>query len=257
MEIAGKVFAITGAAQGLGLAAATHLASKGANLALLDVNESKLQGAVEACLQASKDFDNEVRNYEVNVADELAVTTTFDHIVDDYSALHGLINNAGITRDALLLKVTDGKVKSRMSLDHWQAVIDVNLTGVFLCGREAATKMVESDSGGVIVNIASISKAGNIGQTNYSAAKSGVEAMTVTWAQELSRYGIRCVAIAPGFTETDMVASMKPEALHIMAQRIPLRRLGSPKHIASTIAFAIENEYISGRTIEVDGGLRF
>ncbi len=135
-------------------------------------------------------------------------------------------------------------------------MIDVNLTGVFLCTREAAARMVETDSQGVIVNISSISHSGNMGQTNYTAAKAGVAAMTVTWAKELSRYGIRVGAIAPGFIHTEMTASMKPEALEKMAAGIPLKRLGEPDEIAHSALYIFENDYFTGRMIECDGGLR-
>ncbi len=144
-----------------------------------------------------------------------------------------------------------------VGLAEWQAVIDVNLTGVFLCGREAAAKFIELGSEGVIVNISSISRAGNMGQTNYSAAKAGVATLTVTWAKELARYGIRTAAIAPGFIATKMVASMKPESLAKMEAQIPLGRLGTPNEIAHTVAFIFENDYVTGRVFEIDGGIRF
>ena len=159
-------------------------------------------------------------------------------------------------RDGLLLKVKDGEIVKRMTVAEWQAVIDVNLTGVFLCGREAATKFVELGTEGVIINISSVSRAGNMGQTNYSAAKSGVATMAVTWAKELARYGIRTAAIAPGFVATDMVASMKPEALAKMEAQIPLGRMARPDEIAHTAAFIFENDYVSGRVFEIDGGIR-
>ena len=143
-----------------------------------------------------------------------------------------------------------------MSLAQWQMVIDVNLTGVFLCGREAAARMIESGSEGVIINISSISMAGNFGQTNYSATKAGVAAMAVTWAKELARYGIRTGAIAPGYIATEMVMGMKPEALEKMAAGIPLKRLGEPGEIAQMALAIFTNDYISGRVFEVDGGLR-
>jgi NAD(P)-dependent dehydrogenase (short-subunit alcohol dehydrogenase family) len=125
--------------------------------------------------------------------------------------LDGLVNNAGIVRDGLLVKVKDGAVVGRMTMDQWNAVIGVNLSGVFLCAREAAAHMIERGNGGVIVNISSISRVGNAGQTNYSAAKAGVESMGVVWAKELARYGIRVGSIAPGFTHTEILASMRPE----------------------------------------------
>jgi 3-oxoacyl-[acyl-carrier protein] reductase len=259
MKISGSVIAITGGAQGLGLETALYLAARGAQLALIDLDQTKLDAAVAQCKAVAEGVEGasaDIRCYVANVAEETQVEATFTQIMADFGNLHGLVNNAGITRDAMLIKARNGVVEKRMSLQQWQSVMDVNLTGVFLCGREAATKMVEQGTEGVIINIASISKAGNMGQTNYSAAKAGVEAMSVTWAKELARYGIRSAAVAPGFMETEMVASMKPEALQMMTKQIPLQRLGKPSHIAQTIAFILENDYISGRTIEVDAGLR-
>jgi len=143
-----------------------------------------------------------------------------------------------------------------MSLAQWQAVIDVNLTGVFLCTREVAAKMIELKNEGAIVNISSISRAGNMGQANYSAAKAGVAADTVVWAKELARYGIRVAGVAPGFIETEMTASMKPEALEKMTSGIPLKRMGKPAEIAHSVAYILENDYYTGRILELDGGLR-
>ncbi|NIB40450.1 SDR family oxidoreductase [Pseudomaricurvus alkylphenolicus] len=256
MNIQGKVIAITGGAQGLGLATARYLAAQGAQLALIDLDAEKLEVAAKACQQEVGDHSPEIRCYTGNVASENEVEAVFAAISRDFGALHGLVNNAGITRDALLIKASKGVVEKRMSLQQWQSVMDVNLTGVFLCGREAATKMIELGCEGAIINIASISKAGNIGQTNYSAAKAGVEAMSVTWAKELARYGIRSASIAPGYMETEMVAAMKPEALEMMTRQIPLKRLGQPEHIARTVSFILENDYVSGRTFEIDAGLR-
>ena len=190
------------------------------------------------------------------MANEEQVISLFDSIVDDFGGIDGLVNNAGITRDALLIKYKDGELLSKMSLEQWQTVIDVNLTGVFLCGREAAERMIRSDSKGVIVNISSISRAGNMGQTNYSATKAGVHAMTVTWGKELARYGIRTGSVAPGFINTEMVAAMKPEARDKLTSGIPLRRMGEPDEIADAVEFIFRNDYLTGRLLEIDGGLR-
>jgi 3-oxoacyl-[acyl-carrier protein] reductase len=143
-----------------------------------------------------------------------------------------------------------------MTMAQWQAVIDVNLTGVFLCGREAATHMIKFGSGGVIVNISSISRAGNVGQSNYSAAKAGVAAMAVTWAKELSKYGIRTGAIAPGFIQTDILNDMKPEVLERMLAAVPVKRAGVADEIAHGAIFIVTNDYFTGRVLEIDGGLR-
>ncbi len=208
MKIESGVFAVTGGARGLGRAMGLSLAGSGARVALIDRDQSALDEAVTACVQAG----GEVKGYIANVANETEVIAVFAAIENDLGPLCGLVNNAGILRDGLMVKAKDGKVTDRLSLSDWQAVIDVNLTGVFLCGREAATRMIESGTSGAIINISSVSRAGNMGQSNYSAAKSGVAALAVTWARELARFGIRAAAIAPGVFETDMVASMKPDA---------------------------------------------
>ena len=252
MNIQDKVVVVTGGAQGLGLRMALALAARGARLALVDLNQDKLNDAVQQCKEAGGD----ARAYVANIADEQQVIALFEKVLEDHGSLNGLINNAGVLRDGMLVKARDGEVLKKMSLAEWQAVIDVNLTGVFLCGREAAATMIRSGSEGVIINISSVSRAGNVGQTNYSAAKAGVAAMATTWARELARHGIRCMAIAPGFISTEMVASMKPEALARITAQIPLGRLGNPDEIAETAAFIFENDYLTGRVIETDGGIR-
>ncbi len=145
------------------------------------------------------------------MADEPAVESLFNSVHKDFGSVDGLINNAGITSDALLVKAADSKVQKKMSVTDFHRMIAVDLRGVFLCGREAVVQMIESGHGGVIINISSISCAGNVGQTNYAATKAGVAAMTVTWAKELARYHIRVAGIAPGFSETRMVATIPPK----------------------------------------------
>ena len=252
MKLQDSVIAITGGGQGLGRAMGEYLAARGAKVALIDLMPEKLDDAVTACVAAG----SEARSYVCNVAKEEDVERTFEAIVKDFGHLNGLINNAGILRDGLMVKVKDGEVERRMGLSQGQAVIDVNRTGVFLCGREAATQMIKNGDQGAIINIASISRAGNMGQSNYSAAKAGVSALVPVWAKELARYGIRCMGIAPGFIETEMTASMKPEALEKMTSGMPLKRMGKPEEIASAAAFIFENDYMSGRMLEVDGALR-
>ncbi len=253
MDLKDKTIVITGAARGLGAAMATRLANNHCKLALVDLDVDSLSDTAAAC---KGNGAVEVRCYAANVAKEDEVVALFDSVAKDFGALHGLINNAGILRDGLLLKFKDGEMVSKMSLEQWQMVIDVNLTGVFLCGREAAQRMIELGNKGVIINISSISRAGNMGQTNYSAAKAGVEAMAVVWAKELARHGIRAASIAPGFIKTEMVASMKPEALERISGMVPLRRMGDPDEIGKTVEFIFENDYLSGRCIEIDGALR-
>ncbi len=252
MQLQGKTILITGAGRGLGAAMAEGLASRGANLALVDLDTSGLDAVRGTCERLGV----RAATYTANVAVEADVIHTFDRVVADLGRLDAVIANAGILRDGLLVKVKDGAVVDKLSLAQWQAVIDVNLTGVFLTGREAAERMIRLGNGGCIVNISSLSRAGNFGQSNYSAAKAGVAALTVVWAKELARYGIRVNAIAPGFIKTEMVASMKPELLAKMAAGIPVQRLGEPNEIAATAAFILENDYYNGRVLEIDGGQR-
>jgi 3-oxoacyl-[acyl-carrier protein] reductase len=254
MELKDKVIVVTGGGRGLGRAMALELAAKGAKLALADLSQEDLDTTVGLCMEKGV----EARAYICNVAKEDEVEKMFTDIVADFGTLHGLVNNAGITRDGLFMKVDreTGKVAKKMSMDQWNLVMDVNLTGTFLCAREAAAQMIDLGVPGCIINISSISRSGNMGQTNYTATKAGVEAMAVTWAKELSRYGIRAASIAPGYIGTEMVMSMKPEALEKIAAGIPAKRLGKPEEIASTVNFILENDYITGRCFEVDGGLR-
>ncbi|RDB41911.1 SDR family NAD(P)-dependent oxidoreductase [Halomonas sp. DQ26W] len=252
MKLDKTVIAITGGARGLGFAMARRLGKQGATLALLDMDAEALDHAVSAL------HGEGIKSgaFQVNVADEDSVKLAFGDVATSLGPISGLVNNAGILRDALLVKAKGGKVEKTMSLQAWQQVIDVNLTGVFLCGREAASQMVEAGHEGVIVNISSISRAGNMGQSNYAAAKAAVVSLTTTWANELARYGIRVGAVAPGFIETDMTASMRQDMLDKLTAGVPLKRLGDPDHIAHSVAFIFENDYFTGRVIECDGGLR-
>ena len=252
MDVEETVIAITGAGGGLGTAMARRLAARGARLALLDYRAELLEGL--AC-----DLGTD-RHHPLllpcDVSKEADVDDAFAKIAEQFGRLDVLVNNAGITRDALTLKFRNGDLVSRMSFEDWQAVIDVNLTGVFLCGRAAAEQMIRAGNGGLIVNISSISRAGNMGQVNYSATKAGVESMTVVWAKEFARYGLRAASVAPGFIGTDMVMAMKPEAREKLTAGIPLRRVGDPDEIAQTVQFIFENDYVSGRCFEIDGALR-
>ena len=252
MDLNGKVIVITGGAQGLGLATALRLAPKQPNIALIDTNTKTLAEAK----QLIEDAGATASSWICNVTQEDEVDQTFAQIAAKTGRLDAVVNNAGITRDSLFLKVKEDVVEKRMSLGQWQQVIDVNLTGTFLCGRAAATEMVKAGNGGCIINISSISRHGNMGQTNYTATKAGVAAMAVTWSKELARQGIRCAAIAPGYIGTEMVLTMKSEALEKIAAGIPAKRLGQPDEIAKTVEFILENDYLNGRVIEVDGGLR-
>lgn len=252
MQIKDKVVVVTGGARGIGKAIATAFAARGAGIALIDLGPADLD-------TARRDLEGHggrARTYIANVAKEDQVITALDQVVSDFGRLDVMVNNAGIIKDGLLVKFKDGAMVGKMGLDQWQAVIDVNLTGVFLSGREAAERMIKLGNGGLIVNIASISKAGNPGQSNYSAAKAGVTAMAVVWARELARYGIRAASIAPGFTATDLLTGMPPEMLEKVTAPIPLKRLGLPEEVAQAAVFIAENDYFTGRSIDLDGGMR-
>jgi 3-oxoacyl-[acyl-carrier protein] reductase len=251
MDIRKKAVVVTGGGRGIGRAIACQLARRGADVALFDLDASDLEETASLCAAESV----QARSYRVNVADEGEVSAAMARVAADFGRLDGLVNNAGIVRDSLLVKVKDGVV-GRMTMEQWNAVIGVNLTGVFLCAREAAAHMIESGNGGVIVNISSISRAGNVGQSNYSAAKAGVESMGVVWAKELARHGIRVGSVAPGFTHTEILDSMRPEVLAKLMAPVPLQRLGRPAEIAHAVLFIFENDFFTGRCLDVDGGLR-
>lgn len=244
MDIKNKCCLVTGAGRGLGRQIAVKLAASGASVHACDINDEAMKELKCDCEKYG------IITHACDVSNEESVTELFCKI----PKIDVLVNNAGIIRDGLLLKKKNDEVKV-MPLADFQSVINVNLTGVFLCGREAARKMAETD-GGVIINISSVSRAGNFGQTNYSAAKAGVDAMTVTWSKELAKHHIRCAAIAPGYINTEMVASINPDALAKITSQVPLKRLGEMDEISSTVCFIIKNDFINGKTLEIDGGLR-
>lgn len=253
MQLDQMKIVVTGGASGMGRHFSLALAKAGAHVAAFDLNE---EGLASLKAQAA---GLKLDTYACNVADEAQVEASFTQAWNDLGGLNGLVNNAGIFRDGMLVKKdrTTGAVKA-MSLKNWQRVIDVDLTGPFLCTRALASRMLENDvqGGGVIVNISSIARYGNMGQGNYSAAKAGLVADTVVWAKELSRYGIRVGAIAPGFVDTPILQGMKPEVLEKMLKVVPLRRVGSPDEILSGIKFIIDCDYFTGRCIDIDGGMR-
>lgn len=251
MRFTQKVALVTGAGSGIGAATAKRFAREGAAVACLDINEDGLRKVVEEITTGGGRAIHAVCNVSKKADVDAAVAPT----IAELGGLHCVVNNAGITRDALLIKVKDGSVQ-RMSLEAWQQVIDVNLTGVFLCAREAATHMVRQGTGGVIVSLSSISRGGNVGQTNYTASKAGVAGMTVTFAKELARYGIRAAAIAPGYVSTEMTEAIREDIRERIVSQIPLGRMASMEEISHALRFVLENDYVSGRVIEVDGAGR-
>ncbi|MGF1791961.1 SDR family oxidoreductase [Photobacterium profundum] len=251
MDLRESVIAITGAGQGLGQMMAVTLAQSGAELALLDVNEEALRKTQDQCHMLS----TKSMIYKVDVTNEAEVELAFNDIIEDFGQLDGLINNAGILRDGLLVKAKDGEI-SKMSLEQFNTVMDVNVTGSFLCGREAAVKMIQTQRKGVIINISSVARAGNIGQTNYAASKAAVATMATCWAKELARYGIRAAAIAPGVVNTAMAEQLKPEAVERLKKMVPVGRIGETSEIAHAAKYIFESDYFTGRVLEVDGGMR-
>ena len=244
MKLSGKVAVITGGARGIGFAVAQRFVAEGAVVALWDVLEEQLAEA-KAKLAVS---GAKVMTCRVDVTKTEEVIAAMDSVEKEFGPVDILINNAGITRDAMLHKLDDAK---------WDAVINVNLKGVFLCGREAAKRMRERKSG-VILNTSSVVGIyGNVGQTNYAAAKAGVIAMTRTWAKELGGKGVRVNAVAPGYTMTEMMATVPAEILANLAKSAPLGRLGSPEDIAAAFAYLASDDaaYVTGHVLSVDGGL--
>ncbi|MDP6933078.1 MAG: SDR family oxidoreductase [Myxococcota bacterium] len=254
MEIQGKNFLVTGGGNGMGRCFTRCLAELGGNVFFCDVNP-------DAISSVESDFGNlpgKVKGMVANVADEEQVRAFVHNGAETFGGLHGIINNAGIIRDGRLVGKNrkTGEIKA-LSTAKWQQVIDVNLTGVFLGTREFAQWYMENNcTEGVIVSISSISRHGNFGQSNYSAAKAGIVAMTALWSSELVRSGLRTGAVAPGFTRTSILDGMPPQALEAGVKAIPVGRIGEPEDIFKAIRFIIECDFFTGRCIDVDGGQR-
>jgi len=241
-----SVVLVTGGADGIGRVTAQKFLEEGASVEIWDLNKD----AAEKTLTSWKEKGFNARFQKVNVADHEAVESAMADLKKHWGCLDVLINNAGITRDGTLLK---------MDHQQFQSVIDVNLTGVFNCGKAAAAIMAERGTG-VIINASSVvAHNGNFGQTNYVASKSGVIGMSKTWAKELGRKGIRVNAIAPGFINTSMVDSVPDKVLDQLKGNTPLGRLGEPEDIANAYLFLASKEasFITGTVLNVDGGLVF
>ena len=237
------VVIITGANRGIGRAMTGYLASAGWSVAMVDLGfDQEPPGASDLPSGTT------VRGYTADVSAWEQVQKAVEAITADFPVVHGLINNAGITRDGLLV---------RMSPEDWQAVLNVNLTGTFLFTRAIAPLMMRQRAGR-IVNISSvIGLTGNAGQANYAASKAGVVALTKSVARELGGRGVTCNAIAPGFIETDMTAALPPKVREDMLQRIPLKRLGTVDDLCGAVRFFLSPEaaWITGQTLVIDGGM--
>lgn len=247
MELSGKKVIVTGGVRGLGRSMVERLISKGAIVTVFDLDA---QG-----LDLLKREQEGVHCVECDVSDEgqVAAATSLYH--EQFGAADVLINNAGILYSAPLVKLTSSGIE-RHDAAMWNKVLAADLSSVFYMTACVVERMIATRTKGVIVNISSVSASGNAGQSAYSAAKAGVNALTATWAKELSMMGIRVVAVAPGFTETDSTKEALSEAvLRETVKRVPVRRLGRPEEIADGVLCVIENDFFNGKVFELDGGL--
>lgn len=244
---------VTGGAQGMGRHFARRLVEGGASVVAADVQNDALASLAEECKGLPGNLFT--RTLDVSVEQQCIDAVTFAR--DSMGGLNGLINNAGILRDSLLVKLDrqTGQVK-KMSREQWDAVLAVNLTGATMMVREVVAKMVETKQRpGVVVNISSIARHGNRGQSNYVAAKTALAQNTVTWSREFAPFGIRVGAVAPGMVETPMTSGMNQKARDALVAAIPVGRIGVPEDLWLAVKFVIECDYFNGRCIDVDGGL--
>ncbi|MDO5103893.1 MAG: 3-oxoacyl-ACP reductase FabG [Lautropia sp.] len=243
-RLAGKVSIITGAAQGIGEATALKFAKEGAIVVACDLNEKALADVVKQC----QDLGAQAVSFVMNVTDRAQVDAVVAKVLEQFGRIDVLVNNAGITQDARLVK---------MSLEQFDRVIDVNLRGVFHCTQAVAETMIQQGSGAILNASSVVGLYGNFGQTNYAATKFGVIGYTKTWSRELGPKGVRVNAVAPGFIATPILASMPEKVIEGMKARVPLARLGKPEEIANVYAFLASDEasYINGEVIEVSGGI--
>ena len=248
-----KVVIVTGGAAGIGKATALRFAAEGAKVAAWDVHTD---GADEL-LEAIQAVGGEGHVAAVDVTDGAAVQAAVDELAERWGGVDVLINNAGILRDSQLVKWRNGEVVSMMSDEAFDAVINVNLKGVFLCTRTVVPHMIRRGGGAIVSASSVVGLYGNFGQTNYAATKAGVINMTRGWSRELGRYGIRANAVAPGFVATEMVQSMPQKVLDGMIHHTPLARVGKPEEIAEAYVWLASDSasYVSGTVLSVDGGL--
>ena len=244
MELQNKVALVTGGAQGIGKTICEELTKAGAHVVLGDVN---LEGA-QVTAEAINNNGGSASAIKIDVSNATEVQQVFDFIMKDKKPVDIVVNNAGITRDGLML---------RMKEIDWDLVLDINLKGSFLCSQQAAKQMMKQKSG-VIVNISSIvGVMGNFGQANYSASKSGVIGLTKTLAREVASRGIRVNAVAPGFIDTEMTRVLDESVRQKLIEQIPLSRLGLPEDVARCVSFLVSDKssYITGQVINLNGGM--
>lgn len=244
MRLKDKVAIITGSGRGLGKEAAVLFAREGAKVVACDINE----GWADATAREINEFGGVAVGMRVDVTDPESVRNVVDGTLAAFGRIDVLINNAGITADALLVKMTD---------EQWDRVMNVNLKGVFNCTRAVAPVMIEQGSGKIVNTSSVVGVYGNIGQTNYIASKAAIIGMTKGWAKELGRKGINVNAVAPGFTMTEMMATVPEKILTAIKEKTPLGRLGEPKDIAYAYLYLASDEanFVNGAVLQVDGGL--
>jgi 3-oxoacyl-[acyl-carrier protein] reductase len=253
MQLSSLKIIVTGAAQGMGAHFARRLAEAGAQVAAGDVKEEGLAALAES----ARGLPGKIHTRKLDVSNEADVGAFVDWAYGAMGGLNALVNNAGILRDGLLVKKdkTTGAI-TKMTKDQWDAVIGVNLTGATFMVRDVVAKMVATEQKpGVIVNMSSIARHGNRGQSNYVSAKAALAANTLTWSREFAPFGIRVGAVAPGMIETPMTQGMNQKARDALVANIPVGRIGVPEDIWLAVRFVLECDYFDGRTIDVDGGL--
>jgi len=253
MQLSALKIIVTGAAQGMGAHFARRLAEAGATVAAGDVKEEGLAALAES----AKGLPGAIHTRKLDVSSEADVGAFVDWAYGAMGGLNSLINNAGILRDGLLVKKdrTTGEI-TKLSKENWDAVIGVNLTGATFMVRDTVAKIASAEQGpGVIVNMSSIARHGNRGQSNYTSAKAALAANTVTWSREFAPFKIRVGSVAPGMIETPMTQGMNQKARDALVANIPVGRIGLPEDIWVAVKFVLECDYFNGRTIDVDGGL--
>lgn len=244
-KLQNKTAIITGGAQGIGAATVKRFVDEGANIAVWDIDNEK----GEAIVNSYKESGSKLIFYKVDTTSFASVEAAAAKVKSDFGTIDILVNNAGITRDASLKKITP---------EQWQQVMDVNLTGVFNCTKAVHPYMVENNWGRILNASSVVGIQGNFGQTNYVATKAGVIGMTKVWSRELGKYNITVNAVAPGFINTEMMATIPEKVLDMFKSKTPLSRLGEPSEIAAAYAFLASDDaaYITGTTLSVDGGVR-